>query len=177
MALGAWKKLSGKTLYTNPYWEYRIDEFELPSGRRGQYHYAHTHGAVMVVPVDARGRITMVRQYRYLMGGESVEFVCGGVREGDSFDKTARQELAQEAGLQADSWRLVASFVPFNGMCDESCRVYEATGLSETHAAPDETEEFECVSLSREQIGSMITRGEIRDGMTLAAWSLVCAMG
>jgi 8-oxo-dGTP pyrophosphatase MutT (NUDIX family) len=177
MALRPWKKLSGKTLLTNPWWQYRCDDFELPSGGRGQYHYAHTHGAVMVIPVADDGRITMVRQYRYLVGGDSLEFVCGGVREGDSFEKTAQEELAQEAGLQAAHWQELASFVPFNGMCDETCRLYLATGLSAAQASPDETEEFERLQVSREEIVRMVARGEILDGMTLAAWALLSSRG
>jgi 8-oxo-dGTP pyrophosphatase MutT (NUDIX family) len=177
MALRHWKRLSGRTVHTNPYWEYRCDEFELPSGVRGQYHYAHTHGAVMVIPVGGDGRIAMVRQYRYLVGGDSLEFVCGGVREGDTFEKTAREELAQEAGLRAERWTEVGSFVPFNGICDETCLVYQATGLSPAEAEPDETEEFERVQVTPEEIARMIGGGEIRDGMTLAAWALLCAQG
>lgn len=172
MPLRPWKKLSETCICDNPYWQYRRDEFELPSGKRGEYHYVHTHGAVMIVPVAADGRIHLVKQYRYLIASESIELPCGGVREGASFDHTARSELAEEAGLHADSWTEIGSFVPFNGICDEACRVYVARELRPIQATPDETEEFEQLLLGPAEIERLIAQGAICDGMTLAAWAM-----
>ena len=173
MALRPWKKLSETRVGDNPFWEYRRDEFELPTGKRGHYYYVHTHGAVMIVPVAEDGRIHLVKQYRYLIGDESLELPCGGVRAGASFESTARGELAEEAGLQADDWTEIGSFVPFNGICDETCRVYLARGLRPAQAQPDETEEFEQVLLSPGEIDGLIAEGGLCDGMTLAAWAMV----
>jgi 8-oxo-dGTP pyrophosphatase MutT (NUDIX family) len=173
MALRPWKKLSETRVCDNPYWEYRRDQFELPSGKCGTYHYVHTHGAVMIVPVAADGRIHLVKQYRYLIAGESIEFPCGGVRAGDSFEHTAHAELAEEAGLCADSWTEIGSFVPCNGICDETCRVYVARELRPTQATPDETEEFEQMLLGPPEIDRLIAQGALCDGMTLAAWAIV----
>ncbi len=149
-----------------------MSEFELPSAARGTYHYVHTHGAVLIVPVAADGRIHLVKQYRFLIGGDSIEFPCGGVREGDSYEHTARGELAEEAGLHAAQWVEIGSFVPFNGICDESCRVYVARDLRPVQAKPDETEEFEQLLLTPAEIDSLIADGTMRDGMTMAAWAM-----
>src|SRR3989304_4874977 len=50
MPLKPWKKLSESVVFRNPYWTYKRDAFELPSGKPGDYHYVHTDGSSMVVP-------------------------------------------------------------------------------------------------------------------------------
>src|SRR3970040_390252 len=112
MALSKWKKLTGFELARNPWWTYRKDEFELPSGKKGDYHYVHTNGASLIVPVLNDGRVVLVNQYRYLCDRESLEFPCGGVKEGWTYDKTAVGELEEEAGYIARDWRLVGEFNP-----------------------------------------------------------------
>src|SRR3972149_9814791 len=77
MPLKSWKKLSEATMFRNPYWTYKRDTFELPSGKPGEYHYVHTNGSSMVVPIVVDGSMLLVNQYRCLVGRESMEFPCG----------------------------------------------------------------------------------------------------
>jgi len=167
-----WKKLAGAEVLKNPWWSYGKDQFELPNGKTGEYHYVHTRGSSLVVPVLHDGRVVLVNQYRYLCDRESMEFPCGGVKEGWSYDKTAVRELEEEAGFVARDWRLVGEFNPFNGVTDEFCRVYLARNLVQGQAQPDETEEFEKQSLTPDEVDARIISGVIWDGMTIAAWAI-----
>ena len=170
MSLSPWKKISEKILFKNPWWTYKWDETELPSGKKGEYHYVHTNGASMIIPILPDGRIIMVKQYRYLNKRESLEFPCGGVKNGHTYEETAHQELAEETGFIADQWTEIGEFNPYNGVTDEICKVFCAKSLSEVNSQPDETEEFEILFLSKEDIDKRITSNEIWDGMTLACW-------
>lgn len=173
MLLSRWKKLSSKILSGNPWWTYKLDEFESPRGTRGQYHYVHTPGSSMVIPVLDDGKVVLVHQYRYLRDMPSLEFPCGGVKEGRTYEETADHELAEEAGLKARHKELIGEFNPFNGVTDEICRVYLARGLTRVPKKPDETEEFfEEMHLTPRELDLKIERGEIWDGMTLAAWAM-----
>ncbi|MFH0990540.1 MAG: NUDIX hydrolase [bacterium] len=172
MPLSKWKKLNEQELYRNPWWAYRKDEFEMPNGHRSHYHYVHTNGSSMILPVTGEGKILMVRQYRYLCDRESLEFPCGGVKEGHDHEQTAREELAEETGHSAASWKFVGEYNPYNGVADEFCRVFIAKHLTRQIAAPDATEEFEIVTLTPDEIDAKIAAGEIWDGMSLAAWCL-----
>lgn len=173
MALGRWKRLRREFEIKNPWWVYRKDIVELPSGATGEYHLVHTNGASMVIPVLDDGTLLLVRQYRYLLDRESLEFPCGGVKDGSSPLETAIDELAEEAGYASSDLRCVAEFNPYNGVTDEICRVYVARGLGAASAHRDETEEFELVLLSPAALEQHIRSGAVWDGMTLAAWSLV----
>jgi ADP-ribose pyrophosphatase len=170
MSLAKWKKISQNVLFRNAWWTYKKDETELPNGKKGEYHYVHTNGASMVIPVLDSGEIIMIRQYRYLNDRESLEFPCGGVKDGESHEETAKHELQEEAGYESGEMHPVGEFNPYNGVTDEICRVYIARDLIEVESKPDETEEFEEVILNMNELDDRIRKGIIWDGMTLAAW-------
>ena len=172
MALSRWKKLSEDILFKNPWWTYKRDAFELASGERGEYHYVFTGGASLVLPFGDDGRLVMVRQYRYLCDRESLEFPCGGVKSGSSYEQTAAHELAEETGLAAERLESIGEFNPYNGVTNEICRVFLARGLRQVPQHPDATEEFEQLLLTPTELEEHIRSGSVWDGMTLAAWSL-----
>jgi ADP-ribose pyrophosphatase len=173
MALRPWKKLNERNLAVNKWWTYRRDEYELPSGRKGEYHYVHTQGASLIVPQREDGSLILVRQYRYLCARESLEFPCGGVKPGSTYEETAAAELREEAGYKAGTMRLVGEFNPYNGITDEICRVYFASQLTHVGHHREATEEMELEMLSVPNVADRIRSGEVWDGMTLAAWVLV----
>ena len=173
MAPRAWRKISEAVLFANPWWTYRLDRFETPSGYRGEYHYMHTPGSAMVVPVADDGSLVMVWQYRFLVQRESIEFPGGGVRSGASHEQAARSELAEETGLGASRLNLLGRFNPFNGMTDEMCHVFLARDLHPAAGAlPDKTEELEVLRLAPGDLDARIRDGVVWDGMTIAAWHL-----
>jgi len=170
--LKRWKKLGSKILKKNPWWTYKRDAFQIPGGVSGEYHYVHTNGSSMVIPVTEDGRIVLVNQYRYLNQRESLEFPSGSVKDGHSYEDTARAELAEEAGFKAGRLEPAGAFNPYNGVTDEICRVFIARELEKTAAAPDATEEFERHLLTPGEIDARIRDNTLWDGMTLAAWML-----
>ena len=172
MSLSKWKKLSQTEVHRNPWWIYRRDEFRLPNGKQSEYHYVHTNGSSLVVPVLNDGRIVLVNQYRYLLDRESLELPCGGIKEGRTYEQTAAQELEEEAGFAARNWTMAGEFNPFNGATDEICRVFIAKNLSPVEAKPDETEEFEQIILRPEELDARIISGVVWDGMTIAGWTI-----
>jgi 8-oxo-dGTP pyrophosphatase MutT (NUDIX family) len=172
MPLQKWKKRSETILLKNTWWTHKKDETELPSGKRGEYHYVHTNGASMVVAVLENNRVVFVNQYRYLNNRESLELPCGGVKDEHSYEETAMHELEEEAGFIASSWQLVGEFNPYNGITDEICRVFIAKNLKEVPSKPDDTEEFEKIFLMPDEVDARIAAGSIWDGMTIAAWNI-----
>lgn len=173
MPLKPWKKIRQAFEFKNPWWTYRKDDVKLPSGNIGEYHFVHVNGSSMVIPLMEDGRIVMVNQYRYLAQKESLEFPCGSVKEGATYEETAQHELAEETGYEADNLSVTAVFNPYNGVTDEICRVYIAKKLNPINANPDDTEEFEQVLITPNELEKKIQSGEIWDGMTLAAWALI----
>jgi 8-oxo-dGTP pyrophosphatase MutT (NUDIX family) len=172
MSLQRWSRLAREIKFRNPWWTYLLESYALPSGTRGEYHYVHTNGSSMVIPIDETGRILLVNQYRYLCDRESMEFPCGSVKDGSTHDETAWGELAEETGYSARELFQVGEFNPYNGVTDEMCRVYVARHLQFVGANPDPTEEFELVRLTPTELEERIGDGSLWDGMTIAAWGI-----
>lgn len=172
MSLHRLERLSTTLVHKNPYWDYKLDQYVLPDGGVGEYHYVHMPGSSVIVPVTDDGRLVLVKQMRHLWQQVSIEFPAGGVKNGD-FLETAKNKLAEEANLSAREWILVGQMNPMNGITDEVCNVYIATSLSPSFKQRDPSEEFEIIFLAKEEFKEKLSKGEIWDGMTLAAWAMV----
>lgn len=173
MALRRWRTLTRSVRSTNPWWSYRLNTFHMPNGSEGEYHFVHTNGSSLIVPLTPDGKIILVNQYRYLAERESIEFPCGSVKDGSTYEDTARHELREETGYEAETLTPVGKFNPYNGVTDEFCTVFVGRGLRHIGARPDPTEEFEVLAWPASDIERHIADGTIWDGMTIAAWCIV----
>jgi len=166
-------KISSEVHFTNKWWDYMIDEYTYPTSEIGEYHYVRTTGSTMVIP-RVGDKFIMTRQYRYLNSDVSLEFPGGGIKKDLSPEQNALEELEEESGYKTDNLIKLGIFNPFNGVTDEICNIFLADGLIKTFAKPEPSEEFEIVELTFNEINIKIERGELWDGMSLAAWSLYC---
>ncbi len=170
--LKALRQISSALLAKNPWWEYRKDSYEKPDGSEGEYHFVHTPGSVMIIPLTDSGNIIALRQYRYLNRREGLEFIGGGMKQGKSAEESAREELLEEAGIIAGELVKIGEFNPMNGVTDEICNIFVAWALNKGASNPETTEEFEIVELDHAKFCELVKAGSIWDGMTLAAFSL-----
>jgi ADP-ribose pyrophosphatase len=170
------RQLSHSIKHENPYWQYGFDVYAKPDGSEGEYHYVHTPGSVMIVPRFPDDTFLLTKQYRYLNQRVSLEFPGGGIQLPYMPEQQAQRELQEESGF-AGALTLLGVFNPCNGITDELSHAFLATNLvpAPGDAVPDDSEEFERVRLSRQEIFVSIRLGELWDGMTLAAWQLFLA--
>lgn len=172
MTLKRWNRISQKTILKNDHWSYNLDEFEIENGLKGQYHYVHTLGSTMVIPVTRNNKFLLVNQYRYLNQKESLEFPCGSIEQGLSEEENAHKELREESGFAADKIIKVGEFSPYTGASDEMCKVFIGYELYAAPLKADATEEFVILEKSFEEIENMIKNNVIWDGLSLSAWLL-----
>jgi ADP-ribose pyrophosphatase len=133
--------------------------------RENGYEVADTPSAVAILALDADERIVLVRQLRVAAGEEILELPAGLIDEGEEPLETARRELREETGLRGGSWRELTSFWSSPGFTNERVWVFEATGLEEGEAEPDEGEDLELVRWTREEAEARLH--EIVDATTL----------
>jgi ADP-ribose pyrophosphatase len=167
------KKISTELINENPWWKYKIDQFELASGTKQIYHYVETLGAAVCVPLTSEDKLVLVRQYRCLTDRFSIEFPMGGIKPGEAPVEAAKRELKEETGFISAELIQIGTFEPSNGVLKDATAVFLARKLSDGKAQVDEQEEIEVLERRPDEFADMITRGEITDGQTLAAWSMV----
>lgn len=166
-----WKTIKSEIFKQTPWNTFVQNEFEMPNGKRGMYYFVKSNGSGMVVPVTTEGKIVLTRQYRYLIDEESLEFPAGGVKENQTFEEAAAAELKEETGYTAGKFEYVGEFVPWNGVTNEKCKVFVATGLQKGEAELEETEEgMRVVLVTVAEMEEMIKNNIIKDGQTLASW-------
>jgi ADP-ribose pyrophosphatase len=170
MELKPWKKLSEEVIATNPWWEYQKWVFELPSGKSADFHLPVRNDFVMVVPVRDDGILLMVNGFRPFVDSMSLEFPAGGVEKGEEYEVSAQRELNEEGQVFAKNLELIGEGFSNGGGTNAKYKAYLGTDLSEKVTESDETEEFELVWLSVEEIDQKIDNGEILDSHTISVW-------
>lgn len=166
----AWRTLSSRTAYENPWIRVREDAVLRPDGQPGIYGVLEVRSpAVFVVPVTDAGEFVLVEVDRYAIGRRSWEVPAGGA-DGQDLVAAAARELREETGLAAGEWRDLGEVFSLNGVSDAPGRVFLARGL--TLVGGDETEAEGITGLrrvSRSELSAMIARDEITDNESLGA--------
>src|SRR5690242_5450817 len=76
-------------------------------------------GSSVILVVDDRNRVLLVKQFRLPAGKELWEIPAGRLDPGEKPLQTAKRELMEETGYTAKSWKKLASFWPSPGYVSE----------------------------------------------------------
>ncbi len=172
MKLKRWIKISEKTIFENYHWSYRLDKFKIEGAGEGEYHYIHTCGSSLVIPLTPDNKILMIEQYRYLNQKSGWEFPCGAVEKDLSPIENAQKELREETGYQAGELIKIGEFTPYTGASDETCSVFLGKKLVHSPLPKDATEEFNLGKFTFTEIDEMMKKNVIWDGLALSAWQI-----
>ncbi len=170
-----WQTQSTRPVYENPWISVREDQVVRPNGSEGIYGVVSMRNrAVGVVPLHADGTITLVGQWRYTMEEYSWEIPEGGCPEGELPIECARRELQEETGLLAATVEPLGGEVHLsNSVTDERGSLFVATGLTQSEATPEETEQIEVRRVPLAEAVEMVVSGKINDGLTVMALLLL----
>ena len=124
-------------------------------------------GSAVVMAVDAKGRILLVRQYRLPADRYLWELPAGRLDPGETPLQAAKRELAEETGVRAREWKKLAAFWVSPGYVEERMTIYQARSLTEGVATPMDDERIETAWFSRKEIAAMIAGGKIQDAKTM----------
>jgi 8-oxo-dGTP pyrophosphatase MutT (NUDIX family) len=172
-----WTVLSRTTKYENDW--IRVDHHEVlrPSGRPGIYGIVHfKNHATGVVPIDEKGNVILVGQYRLPLHAYSWEIPEGGGSHSVPVLESVQKELREECGLAAACWKEILNMDLSNSVTDERCTAFLAWELSPAPAQPDETEMLKVARTPFWEAVARVHRGEIRDAISVAALLRVALM-
>jgi ADP-ribose pyrophosphatase len=109
-----------------------VDEVEYPDGSRGIREIAHHPGGAVAVPLLGDGRVILVRQLRYPIGGDVLELPAGKLSPGEDPAHCAARELEEETGWIAGRLTPLTSILTTPGFCDEVLHLFVAEDLRES---------------------------------------------
>jgi 8-oxo-dGTP pyrophosphatase MutT (NUDIX family) len=161
-----------KVLYDSPWIRLREDRALHRAGGSTRYAVCgFRRTACGVLALDAQDRVVLVGQWRYPLESYSWEIPEGGGEAHESPLESIRRELAEEAGLAADSWEPLAFFHPSNSSTDEETFLFLARDLSPARGGeePEDTEELTCLREPFEDCVARALAGEITDSLTVVA--------
>ena len=119
-----------QTVYEGRIWNVVSETFDYKGESLTRDFVEHT-GAVAVAALNAAGELFMIRQYRHPVRKNLWELPAGLTDlPGESNLDAAKRELAEEAGLQAETWQSLQTFYTTPGGNDESIEIFLATDLS-----------------------------------------------
>jgi ADP-ribose pyrophosphatase len=129
-------------------------------------------GSAVMMAVDERKRILLVRQYRLPAEKYLWELPAGKLDPGEKPLQAARRELAEETGYRARKWAKLASFFVSPGYVAERMTIYLATELTSGQATPMDDERIEARWFTSKEIAEMIRTGKIEDAKTIVGYML-----
>jgi len=169
LAREAWRTLSTREAYANPWIRVREDVAEMPDGRTTLYGVIECKPAIGVLPfLDAR-TVVLVGQYRYVARDFYWEIPTGGMLPGEAEEAAAQRELAEEAGYEAGRLTKLCTFHTSKSIMDETAHLYLAEALRPAARDGDETEFIEIRAFPFDEAVRMVETSEIRDSMSVLA--------
>lgn len=145
-----------------------LQDVEMPDGQVMPFEIVRHPGGAAVVALDAAQQVCLLRQYRPVANGWLWEVPAGKLDHADPA-QTARQELAEEAGLRAAHWQSLGAIHSSPGIFTEIIHLYLARDLAHVARQPEPGEVIEVHWVPLEDAVSRALSGEITDGKSVIA--------
>jgi ADP-ribose pyrophosphatase len=129
-------------------------------------------GSAVMMAVDDKKRVLLVRQYRLPADKYLWELPAGKLDPGEKPLQAARRELIEETGYRARKWTRLASFFVSPGYVDERMTIFLAEDLTAGEATPMDDERIETRWFTKKEIADMIRKGKIEDAKTMVGFLL-----
>lgn len=165
-----WQDHGHETAFENGWMRVTVHDAVAPTGAPARYAVMRPRNiGVGVLPIHGDGTVTLVGQHRFALMRYSWEMPEGGCPEGEDPFAAVQRELAEEAGIKAAGWAPALSMDLSNSVTDEQVMTWIAWDLSPAPGGHlDDTEDLEAVRVPFTVLLDEVTRGAVRDSLTVA---------
>ena len=146
------------------------DEVKTDNGITAVRECVYANGGVAILACIEK-KLLLVKQYRYVVGEETIEIPAGKIELGEDLKLCALRELEEETGYGAKQIEKIISFYPTPGFCGEELHIFLAQQLYKLPhpKAMDEDECIEVMLIDPNEAYQMIQQGIIKDSKTIIA--------
>jgi 8-oxo-dGTP pyrophosphatase MutT (NUDIX family) len=171
----SFKRVGGEDAWHGRMFTVREDRFAYDDGEESTREIAIHPGAVAMVAHDGE-RLYLVAQPRESVDEqELLELPAGKLdQDGESPLDAAKRELAEEVGVEAQTWEHLTSCYSSPGFTNEEVHLYLATDLEEVDAEADDSERIDVRTFPLGELDDLIR--ECRDAKTLVGLLWLKAM-
>jgi 8-oxo-dGTP pyrophosphatase MutT (NUDIX family) len=171
-----WTVHSEKPLYEDEWLDIRVADVELPDGRHLEHRMIRTPpGAGCVVVLDSKA--LLLWRHRFITGSQGWEIPIGKIEPGEDPAAAATRETEEETGWRPGPLRPLLRVEPSPGLSDSAHSIYLADEAVRIGLPEDDFESDSVSWVPLASVPSLIGRGDITSGTTLAALLYVIASG
>ncbi len=146
----------------------RVDQVILENGKVTEREIVEHNGAVAVLPIDALGICTLVKQYRKPIEKVLLEVPAGKLDTGESPEKCALRELKEETGLVAEKLVPLGHIFTTAGFSNEKIHLFLALDLKQMDSNLDEDEFLSVVRFHWMELLDLAKSNKLEDAKTNA---------
>lgn len=163
------KTLSSKRIFQGRFLKIEQDKVEAPDGQTYFREYIIHPGAALVIPILPNGKVVMLHQYRHAVKQVFLEFPAGKRDSNEETIVTAKRELLEETGYQANILNFLTTIHPVIGYSNEHIDLYLAEDLSKQEQKLDRGEFLELTEIHPDDLMRMVFDGKVTDVKTQIA--------
>ena len=162
--------ISSKELLKNKLFTVVEEVAHDPSGFEIHRSIVRHPGSAVMMAVDEKERILLVKQFRLPAEADLWELPAGRLDPGETPLDAAKRELREETGYQAKTWTELVSYWPSPGYVGEKMNLFLAEDLDAGEQQPMDDESIEIRWFEKSEVGDWIHSGKIIDGKTIIGY-------
>ena len=164
-------------VYKGRVFSVEVEKARLPDGREHEVAVVRHSPSVVLIPIQADGRVVLIRQYRHALGRSIWELPAGSLNPGESAEAAAARECEEEIGLAPARLDRLQGLYPTPGYCDEELIFFRVSDLRppapDSPHKPDDDEDIQAQAFTIAEAKAMAARGEIIDLKTAYGLTLI----
>lgn len=161
---GPWTLLDRTSKYSSEQLEVVEDGVIKPDGDPGTYSFVKVKGGSSALPIDEEGFVYLIKEFRYAVARESIEAASGAIEEGLTAEETARKEMREEQGIEAEELIALGTVDPITSIIDSPSHLFLARGLRFVEKNQEGGETMETVKMKLDEAVEKVMKNEITHG-------------
>ncbi len=161
---GPFEITNSEVKYKNPWIEVVENSILAPNETKGIFGIVNMKPGVSVLALDDDGYVYLTDEFKFAVGRNCIEAVSGGIENGATPIETAKRELKEELGIEAESLIELGTVDPFTSLINSPATLFLARKLSFGESKQDSLEIIKMIKVKFEEAVEMVMDSRINHG-------------
>ncbi|MGD8804805.1 MAG: NUDIX hydrolase [Chloroflexota bacterium] len=167
-----WPRIKSQQLGDYRVFQLRQDTRVSPrTGQKHNFFVLDTGDWINVVPVTPDNKIVLIRQFRHGIAEITLEIPGGMVDDNELPVSSARRELLEETGYEAEEMIHIGTVTPNPAILSNRCHTFLARNARQvSQPSLDGSEDIRVKVVNAAEVPTLITTGQITHALVIAAF-------